>query len=48
MMKTIIQSFHEYRLAENHGKAIDAIKSLKTRYSFTDDQIVTALVAEGF
>jgi len=48
MIKNIIENFHKYRLAGEHGKAMKAIKPLKARYSFKEEQVVTTLVTDDF
>lgn len=48
MIKDIIDEFHEHRLADEHEKAMESIKILKSRYTFSEDEIVTALVNEDF
>lgn len=48
MIKDIIDEFHDHRLAGEHEKAMESIKILKSRYSFSEDEIVTALVNEDF
>ena len=48
MIKDIIDEFHAYRLADEHENAMESIKILKSRYSFSEDEIVTALVNEDF
>ena len=48
MIKDIIDEFHEHRLADEHEKAMESIKILKSRYTFSEDVIVTALVNEDF
>lgn len=48
MVKDIIDEFHEHRLAGEHEKAMESIKILKSRYSFSEDEFVTALVNEKF
>ena len=48
MVKDIIDEFHEHRLVGEHEKAMESIKILKSRYSFSEDEFVTALVNENF
>ncbi|MCQ8822321.1 hypothetical protein NQT65_19195 [Pseudoalteromonas agarivorans] len=48
MIKDIIDEFHEHRLADEHEKAMEPIKILKSRYTFSEDEIVATLVNEDF
>lgn len=48
MIKYIIDDFHEHRLAGDHEKAIESIKILKSRFSFSKNEVVTTLVNEDF
>lgn len=48
MIKDIIDEFHVHRLAGEHEKAMESIQILKTRFSFSEDEVVTTLVSEEF
>lgn len=48
MIKDVIDEFHEHRLAGEHEKAVESIKLLKSRFSFSEDEVVTTLVNEDF
>jgi len=48
VIKDVIDEFHEHRLAGEHEKAVESIKILKSRFSFSEDEVVTTLVNEDF
>ena len=48
MINDIIEAFHQKRNAGEHVDAIKQIEKLKTRYSFSDKDLVTAMVTEDF
>jgi len=48
MVKTNLDEFHKARLNENHAEAKKAVERLQARYSFSEKELVTALVCEGF
>lgn len=48
MIKDIIDEFHEHRLSENHKEAVASVVMLRSRYSFSEKEVITALVNEDF
>lgn len=48
MIKNIIDDFHQHRLAGEHKKAMTSIEALKTRFLFSNEEVLTTLINLDF
>lgn len=48
MIKDLIDEFHEARLAGDHDRAMAVVHQIRTRYSFSKTDVLSALVDEDF